>query len=104
MKNNYTYCHWAVPLFLLYLFLGQLQLQARTAIKESIPQHLINGTVSDQQGLPLPGVNIIIKGSNKGTMTNLKGEYSINASIGDTLSYSFMGYTTKLVFITRDYC
>ena len=104
MKNNYTCCHWAVPLYLLFYFLGQLQVQARTTTtNHKVFQQLIRGTVSDQQGLPLPGVNILIKGSRQGVMTNLDGSYSITAAIGDTLSYSFMGYTTKILVVTNDF-
>ena len=104
MKNNYTCCHWAVPLYLLFYFLGQLQVQARTTTtNHKVLQQLIRGAVSDQQGLPLPGVNILIKGSRQGVMTNLDGSYSITAAIGDTLSYSFMGYTTKILVVTNDF-
>ncbi len=59
----------------------------------------ISGTVSDESGLPLPGVNIIIKGTSTGTQTDFDGNYTLNASKGSTLSFSFMGYKTieKLV-------
>ncbi|WP_417197335.1 SusC/RagA family TonB-linked outer membrane protein [Bizionia sp.] len=55
----------------------------------------ISGTISDENGLPLPGVNIIVKGTTTGTQSDFDGNYSINASSGDVLSYSFIGYTTK---------
>src|SRR5690554_1625210 len=55
----------------------------------------ISGTVSDENGLPFPGVNIIVKGTTSGTQTDFDGNYSITASTGDVLSYSFVGYTTK---------
>ncbi|PWI30994.1 SusC/RagA family TonB-linked outer membrane protein [Flavobacteriaceae bacterium LYZ1037] len=55
----------------------------------------ISGTVSDENGLPLPGVNIIVKGTTNGTQTDFDGNYSISASAGDVLSYSFVGYTKK---------
>ena len=53
----------------------------------------ISGTVSDAMG-PLPGVNIIVKGTSTGTQTDFDGNYSISASVGDVLVYSFVGYTT----------
>lgn len=53
----------------------------------------ISGTVSDATG-PLPGVNIIVKGTATGTQTDFDGNYSINASVGSVLVYSFVGYTT----------
>lgn len=55
----------------------------------------ISGTISDENGLPLPGVNIIVKGTTTGTQTDFDGNYTIGASAGDVLSYSFLGYTTK---------
>ncbi|WP_159022769.1 SusC/RagA family TonB-linked outer membrane protein [Formosa sp. L2A11] len=55
----------------------------------------ISGTVSDPNGLPLPGVNIIVKGTTSGTQTDFDGNYSIQSSTGEILSFSFMGYKTK---------
>ncbi len=55
----------------------------------------ISGTISDENGLPLPGVNIIVKGTTTGTQSDFDGNYSITANTGDVLSYSFLGYTTK---------
>lgn len=50
----------------------------------------ITGTVSDGNG-PLPGVNVVVKGTQRGVQTNFDGTYSIKASAGETLVYSFMG-------------
>lgn len=52
----------------------------------------ISGTILDENSLPLPGVTIIIKGTNNGTQTNFDGLYTIKAQVGDVLSYSFVGY------------
>jgi len=54
----------------------------------------VTGTVTDEDGLPLPGVNIIIKGTTTGVQTDFDGIYSINASQGDVLVYSFIGLVT----------
>src|SRR5699024_6627859 len=54
----------------------------------------ITGTVTDEQGLPLPGVNVIVKGTSKGTATDLDGEYEITAEQGQTLEFSFLGFET----------
>ncbi len=54
---------------------------------------LITGKVtSSEDGSPLPGVNIVIKGSNKGTTTKNDGTYSISAPSSATLVYTFVGY------------
>ncbi len=51
----------------------------------------ISGTVSDQNGLPLPGSSILIKGSSTGTQTDFDGNYTINAKQGDILVFSYIG-------------
>ncbi|MFK5957940.1 MAG: SusC/RagA family TonB-linked outer membrane protein [Lutibacter sp.] len=50
----------------------------------------VTGNVSDASG-PLPGVTVVVKGTNTGTQTDFDGNYSIVASSGDVLQYSFMG-------------
>lgn len=54
----------------------------------------ISGSVNDQQGLPLPGVNVLIKGSTSGTQTDFDGNYSIRAKSGDILVFSYLGQKT----------
>jgi len=51
----------------------------------------ITGTVTDQDGLPLPGVNILVEGSTTGTQTDFDGNYAISASVGQTLLYTYIG-------------
>lgn len=53
----------------------------------------IKGTVSDKSGA-LPSVNIVIKGTTKGTETDFDGKYSIKAKTGDILIFSYLGYKT----------
>jgi len=54
----------------------------------------ISGTVSDNNGIPLPGVNIIVKGTNNGTQTDFDGNYNINTSVGAVLTFSYVGLKT----------
>lgn len=65
-------------------------------------QNIINGTVRDENGLPLPGVNIIVKNTSRGTQTDFDGNYSIPASPGETLVFSFLGLRTQEVVIGED--
>ncbi|QXD16586.1 TonB-dependent receptor [Rhodocaloribacter litoris] len=61
-------------------------------------QRTITGTVTDaDSGLPLPGVNIAIKGTMTGTTTDINGQYRIQANQGDVLVFSFVGYLTQEV-------
>ena len=59
----------------------------------------INGTVTDDQGLPLPGVNVFIKGSTTGTQTDFDGNYTIVADQGDVLVFSFVGKESQEITI-----
>ena len=52
----------------------------------------ISGTVSDNNGIPLPGVNIIVKGTTNGTQSDFDGNYTINASERSVLSFTYVGY------------
>ncbi len=52
----------------------------------------ITGRVLDPTGEPLPGVTIIIDGTNSGTVTDIDGKYSIEANEGDVLVFSFVGF------------
>jgi len=54
----------------------------------------VTGKVTDSKtGEGLPGVSVIVKGTTTGTATDINGAYSINASKGATLEFSFVGYT-----------
>ncbi|AWX45551.1 TonB-dependent receptor SusC [Flagellimonas maritima] len=55
---------------------------------------VITGTVTDQNGLPLPGVNVLVKGTNTGTQTDFDGNYTIEASSSNTLIFSYLGQKT----------
>lgn len=56
----------------------------------------IKGKVTDEKGLPVPGVNVIEKGSSNATMTNFNGDYSLNVKDGSaTILFRMMGYQTR---------
>ncbi len=57
--------------------------------------------ISSDDGNPIPGVNVTIKGTSKGTVTNLDGDYKIEANAGSVLSFSFVGFTTKEVTVAN---
>ncbi|WP_240315206.1 TonB-dependent receptor [Mucilaginibacter pineti] len=54
----------------------------------------VSGTVRDESGEPLPGVSIKVKGKSTGTITDLNGAFTIQASQNDVLVFSFIGFTT----------
>ncbi len=51
----------------------------------------VSGVVTDQSGVPIPGVNVVVKDNKTGTQTDLDGKYSIKAKAGDILVFSFVG-------------
>lgn len=58
-------------------------------------QTQITGTVKEQGGGELVGVNVLVKGTTNGTMTDVQGTYAISASPSDILVFSFVGYTSQ---------
>jgi TonB-linked SusC/RagA family outer membrane protein len=60
---------------------------------------VISGTISDQSGLPLPGVNIIVKGTTNGTQSDFDGNYTIDASTGDILSFTYVGLKAQEITV-----
>jgi len=80
-------------------FNGFLTLLLAFMVQISFAQEkTVTGNVSDTSG-PLPGVTVVVKGTNTGTQTDFDGNYSINASTGAILQFSFMGLQTKLVTV-----
>jgi TonB-linked SusC/RagA family outer membrane protein len=60
----------------------------------------ITGTVSDNAGIPLPGVSILVKGTKSGTQTDLDGKYSIKAESNQIIIFSYIGMKTQEVTIS----
>lgn len=78
-KKFYTYLS---VVFMLMLSAGFVQAQ----------DVQVSGTVLDETGMPLPGVSILLKGTTRGTTTDLDGKYSIAAPSSGVLVFSFIGY------------
>lgn len=57
-------------------------------------QKSVSGKVTDESGVPLPGVNVIVEDTNRGTQTDFDGDYTIDVSNGDELVFSYVGYLT----------
>jgi TonB-dependent starch-binding outer membrane protein SusC len=56
----------------------------------------ISGVVQDNSGFPIPGVNVLVKNTTKGAVTDFDGNFKItNVEIGSTISFSYVGYITK---------
>jgi len=59
----------------------------------------ISGQIFDQDSLPIPGVNVIVKGTNRGTQTDFDGKFSIEAKPKETLIFSYIGFITQEIKI-----
>ena len=77
-------------------FLGFLLLLCTQVIAQ---ERAVTGKVTAEDGSILPGVNISLKGTNRGTTTNGQGEYSINAESSATLVFSFIGFASSEVIV-----
>ncbi|WNH11946.1 SusC/RagA family TonB-linked outer membrane protein [Thalassobellus suaedae] len=83
VKQSYK-CLMVFALF--FLVCGAIQSQNIT----------VNGIVTGDQ-MPLPGVNVLVKGTSQGTVTDFDGNYEISAKANDVLVYSYVGYITREV-------
>ena len=58
-----------------------------------LAQNRLGGTVTDENGDPLPGASVFVQGTNNGAVTDNNGKFTINAKEGDVLVFSFIGYS-----------
>ena len=65
----------------------------------SLAQLTIKGTVSDDEGIPLPGATVVVQNTSNGVSTDFDGLYTITANTGDVLVFSFVGYTDQTVTV-----
>jgi iron complex outermembrane receptor protein len=68
---------------------------------QAMAQQIVQGKVTDDKSLPLIGVSIAVKGTNKGTNTDADGKYSIDAKSSATLIFNYVGFKSKQVVITN---
>ncbi|MEN2284043.1 TonB-dependent receptor [Algoriphagus sp. SE2] len=85
MKNNYLLLKKRFLLLFFILLSANLSVLAQT--------FNVTGNVKDETGEVVPGATIMIKGTQVGTVTDLNGNFSIQASAGNVLVVSFIGYT-----------
>ncbi|MGC9314165.1 MAG: TonB-dependent receptor [bacterium] len=89
---------YTVSIFLLSLFLTGVV--AQSAVQGET--YSVQGTITDENGDPLPGANVIIQGTTKGASTNLDGDYSIMGLSPGTYEFkvSMMGYESTAQDVT----
>ena len=63
----------------------------------------ISGTIQDESGIPIPGVNIIVKDTSKGTSTDFDGVYALNeVPVNSVLVFTYIGFLTQEIVVTSD--
>ena len=81
--------------FTILVFMSLFQVMAMVAQEKTVT----GAVTASGDGMTLPGVNVIIKGSNQGTVTDMEGKYSINVSEAATLLFSSVGFSSKEVVV-----
>src|SRR5688572_32658354 len=61
----------------------------------AVAQQTITGKITDTKGIPLPGVSVKVKGTNRGTTTNDVGNFSIPAAPNEELEITIVGYKSE---------
>jgi len=65
-----------------------------------LKERVISGTILDENNLPLPGVNIVIKGTHIGTQTDFDGNFKLKAKKDNIIVPNFVGYETKEISVS----
>ena len=83
-------------IYFLWSLLGLLTLHMGWA------QSNITGTVNDETGSPLPGATVIVEGTTRGVATDFDGNFSIQATQGDVLVITYVGYADQRITVGSD--
>ena len=99
-KSNILKCKYDIIKLLCFLMVMFLTLSAPIYGQRTTRQ--ITGVVNDDDGLPMPGVNVVEKGTTNGTITNTSGQYTIAVPNNNTvvLVFSFIGYQSQEIAIS----
>ena len=69
---------------------------------EAVPtDNSVRGTIIDEQGVPIPGVSVVIKGTSTGVISDINGYYIIDAKPGDVLVFSFIGFKSQEIVVDK---
>ncbi|WP_026727893.1 MG2 domain-containing protein [Flavobacterium denitrificans] len=79
----------------------EYQRQLNKKIKKPLDAKMISGIVTDKDGLPIPGVSVNIKGTQRSTTTDFDGYYEIEATEKEEIVYAFIGFKSQSAIITN---
>jgi TonB-linked SusC/RagA family outer membrane protein len=80
-------------------FLNTLLLSFLMVFQVALAQDTVKGTVSDDDGQPIPGATVVLKGTSTATTADFDGNFSINVGLGDVLVVSYVGYSSAEVTV-----
>lgn len=92
MKNNYRHRLALAGIFALFLNINS------PLLSQNQPQKTISGSITDSAD-PLSGVNVLVKNTARGSISDLEGRYSVTASLNDTLVFTYVGFKTQEVAV-----
>jgi len=100
LKNYYLDLKFIFSFMVLSCLFYQQESYAQVSMGDNV--RLVTGTVSDEMGIPLPGVSIVIKRSTVGTITDVNGAFSVNVENESTvLVFSFISYLSQEVLVSN---
>jgi len=102
LRPRGRFSFFGIGLLSMLICLGTQLAQANDEITiklDNIFQETVTGTVSDEGGVPLPGANVVEKGTSNGTQTDFDGNFSLNVDTSGTLVISYLGFQTLEVAI-----
>ena len=93
MKNNYqTKVKIRLMGFLLFMFCLSFMVQAQTF-------NVKGKVISEGDNEPVPGALVVVKGTQRGTITDIDGSFTMEAAVGETLVVSFVGFNSKEILV-----
>ena len=73
-----------------------------SAAAKALNSHIVKGTIADENGQPVQGVSIRLKGSRSGVSTGADGTFSIEVPDNSVLEISFIGYITQEIAVKKE--
>ena len=92
-------------MFLFHSYVGfsiEIRNNNRESLKFIQQEERITGNVTDSNGLPMPGVTVLVVGTSNGTVTDFDGNFEINAEEEDVLEFSYLGMETTRRSVGED--
>ena len=94
---------WSVLCFLFGTFMAPVMVHAEMKISEKQaqpPQQTVSGVIVDDKNVPIPGVNVVEKGTTNGTTSDFDGLFEIQVGQGATLEISSIGFVKGEIRVT----